>query len=418
MASVHKASDVKYSFIDGSLKKSCNSLLYESLQRPKLDKFVQCLKVLALYDRLSSPVADSFRIIDEVSASIHRAADMVANSKFSDNERPFGIPLLNMDDQLGLTIVYYKPVMTIKHDKMVFTGVKNKSSSHHSYFSSYSFVYTIRELPKLDYVGTSKYSVRYSDEWLQKDQPSSGLNYKQIKWNEPDTLDGAKAEFVLQLKSPVLWPESLARKLDATLCDPLKNELLSYRRLRDLTFLSFSSFVYLPDSSTQLLNYTLANVIPCSFSYISEIPIQSPSLLPELIQVLRANVLMVSLLTNLLNLIKERQTNDDDIEFSFADVLMEADRLEDLPSVNKNVNINLVQEEFVTSSFILTCLAIEMEANANVLKVIPKISDSGAVYLEGTLIQGVLPDEQLTKINRALNLGDIRIASILFLQRS
>jgi hypothetical protein len=412
LASNRTPSNVKYSFIDGPLERSCNRVLYESLRRPRLDRFIKCLKVLALYDRLSSPVADSFRIIDEISATVHRAADLVASSKLPNNERPFGIPLLNADDQLGLSIVYYQLDLA-ETENSENRSDKLQKHSPASLPSSYSIVYTIRESPKFEYVGTSKYGVRYSKEWLDSDQPSRPLNYRQIKWNEPEPLDDAKAEFVLKLNPPVLLPESISAKLDATLSDVDENEPIAYRRLRELTFASFSGQSYLQDGTPQVVNYAMANVVPCNLSYISEIPIQKPADLPEIIQLLRANILIVGLLTNLLNFKEELQTNGDDIEFSFADVLMEADKLEDIP-LARNVNINIIQEEVETSSN-LTSLAVEVEANSRLLKVVPTIAEFGSVSLQGTLVRGELPTEELVKINRALSVGEMRIVSLLLI---
>lgn len=291
MASNIQPSDPKHSFMSTDcVEPSASSIVFDSLKRSRLDKFGTILGFLSKSDKLSSSI-DCFRSLDEVAHALFLIHDNLPPTEL-DYSMGYGRPIINPGGMLGLGAWYW-------------TKQRYVDSSNPRYHAYWGF----REIPKTGFVGTSKYAVKYTQQWLQDAQ-------FQV-WNNPDPLDDAEAEFVLSLDPPVWIPGPLAKSYDAELAGEKTTTCLNPQLAQAKTG------IVLPNGSSTAIHFTAANLMPYLFVKVDTIPIAHPRDLKAIFAHLRKYILLETLWKSAMAESSASSSSEAPEDFSFVDYMME-----------------------------------------------------------------------------------------------
>ncbi|KAG5361353.1 hypothetical protein CJU90_2739 [Yarrowia sp. C11] len=276
-------SDPAHSYTNADISPSINEVLLSSLQASKLDKFARHLTFLSDMERLSSDQCNSFRTIDEVAHALFTKYQKEGKKDTAaDFCTGFGQPLLNYDEHLGLFLKYW----TTQH------RVRDSEKGQAAVTAEYIAEFGLRE-------NSGDCHSKYSTGWLNE----AG------EWQEVAVQDSA-AEFVLRLNPPVLMNRDLATKLGAsytavgndTPFDLLGNTF--YRSFRE---------VYTSETDSIRMNVEYSNLVAQDeLVSVTEVPVDHPRSLESLLDTLRAQIQLSTVLESVL--IKDSMVGQEELD--------------------------------------------------------------------------------------------------------
>lgn len=309
MASNIQPSDPKHSFMSTDcVEPSASKIVFDSLKRSRLDKFGTILGFLSKCDKLSSSI-DCFRSLDEVAHALFLIHDSLPPTEL-DYSMDYGRPIMNPGGMLGLGAWYW-------------TKQRYIDSSNPRYHAYWGF----REIPKTGFVGASKYAVKYTQQWLQDVQTQ--------QWNNPDPLDDAEAEFVLNFDPPVWIPGSLAKLYNAELSGENDTSCLNSQLSQVKTS------IVLPNGSSTAIHFTAANLMPYLFCKVDTIPIAHPRDLKDIFANLRKYILLETLWKSAMAEGSASTNNEAPEDFSFVDYMMEFEDAKSQSRADEAKNITI-----------------------------------------------------------------------------
>lgn len=243
--------------------------LLNSLREPRLDRFMKIMEFISGCDRFSTRDINCFQALDAISAAIFKYCEQNPQSD------SFGRPELN-PQSLGLGLWYRGP----------------ESDKKYAYIDISA--------------GTRpQYALRYKPDWLReggKDWAPSG---------EPPS--DSRAELVLTFDPPAVISDVLSRELGAT-SSQLYEDIDGREHLSTWTMPRHPKFGNTADEFT----IRIANILPFSLVSVSQIPLESPEKIPDILEHVRQAGSTMDLLKSLL---RGPSQNIGEIDVSIADAI-------------------------------------------------------------------------------------------------
>lgn len=265
----------KFSFM--SEENHPESVIMDSFKLPRLDQFAQILEFLSRCDRYSTKEVDCFRALDELSSAI---CTYVSNTMHPSVESGFGIPEIN-PGRLGLGLWYFG---SESHKRRAFIDA---------------------------YAGSRKeFALYLNQNWLNAEGDWAEVDKTQFVPRD------VRAESVLLLVPPVIMRSSVATRLKAE----ISNKSIALNERRQMS--SFSIERHPAFSSQQTsddIDITIANLLPCDFVEVTTIPISSPQDIPSILSALRRDSVALQLIQSVLK--GPALLNSGDADLSIADAL-------------------------------------------------------------------------------------------------
>lgn len=275
-------SDPTHSYTNSDISPSINEVLLSSLQATKLDKFARHLAFLSDMERLASEKCNSFRAVDEVAHALFEKYKKSGkkNDSASDFCTGFGQPLLNYDQNLGLFLKYWA------------TQHRVRDSDSAAVSSEFIAEFGVRE-------NTGDCHARYSTGWINADG----------EWQEVADQDSG-AEFVLRLNPPVLMNRDLATKLGASYSAVGADTPFD---LMGSTFYKSFREVHTSETDSIRLNVEYSNLVAQDeLVSVSEVPVDHPRSLESLLDQLRAQIQLSTVLESVL--IKDSMIGQEELD--------------------------------------------------------------------------------------------------------
>uniref|UniRef100_A0A060T891 Mediator of RNA polymerase II transcription subunit 1 n=1 Tax=Blastobotrys adeninivorans TaxID=409370 RepID=A0A060T891_BLAAD len=297
LASTVNPSNPDTSVLSKSLQSTADSILLKLLKEPRLDRFAKVLSVLATTDRLSLPNSpDCFVAIDEIATALIKITNEINPQK--DPSSPYGVPGLNRDSSIGLSIHYWTD--------RAHNGHSTTTREHCVHWQVREKAY---EDSQRDVQNTG---VRYSTGWVS----SVNKQDQSVQWNEPEVIKGTKAEFVLVLDPPIMMPDSKATELNATISSKKINDGIK----------RYKASVYSRTGDLQTIDFIYSSLLRSPLVEVTEIPISHPKDLPNILGTLRQHSLISALWQSVTG--EERRSaveneHHDENLMSFADAIVE-----------------------------------------------------------------------------------------------
>lgn len=280
-----QASDENDKSFMASINRPSEHLL-ECLREPRLDRFARIMEFISRCDRFSTRDIDCFQALDSISRAIFQYQQQNPQSD------SFGYPELN-PHSLGLGLWYHGPETDKKY-----AYVDISAGTRH------------------------QYALRYQSNWLQKENPNEW-----VPSGEPPS--DSRAELVLTLDPPAVLSEHQAHDLAASTSD-LHEEVNAREHLSTWKMPRHPKF----GRHTDEFNVRVANVLPFSLVSVSQIPLESPAQIPNILQIIRQHVTTIDLVKSLL---RGPSRAIGEIDVSIADAI----ELKDQPLRSTNIPVGV-----------------------------------------------------------------------------